>query len=81
MNKNLVDIISEQIINTCSKDNINENNFYEIELPLFFISTLDKSKKKKLTNKLLQNTKIKNLFSSLKNKNIENDFIKLLSEN
>lgn len=81
MNKNLVDIISEQIINTCSKDNINENNFYEIELPLFFISTLDKSKKKKLTNKLLQNTKIKNLFSSLQNKNIKNDFIKLLSEN
>lgn len=81
MNKNLVDIISEQIINTCSKNNINENNFYEIELPLFFINTLDKSKKKELTNKLLQNTKIKNLFSSLTDKNIKNDFIKLLSEN
>jgi len=81
MGKDLVDLIYEDIINKCSKNDINHNNFYKIELPLFFIETLDKSQKKKLTNKLLQNTKIKNLFSSITDKNIQNDFIKLLSEN
>tara|TARA_B100001248_G_scaffold253400_1_gene230621 strand:- start:430 stop:651 length:222 start_codon:yes stop_codon:yes gene_type:complete len=67
MNKTLIDLIYEQIVKRLTEIDFNERLINEIELPMFFISSLSKKDKNELNSKLKKNIKIRNLFSSANN--------------
>jgi len=67
MNKTLIDLIYEQIVKRLTEIDFNERLINEIELPMFFISSLSKKDKNELNSKLKKNIRIRNLFSSANN--------------
>lgn len=67
MNNTLIDLIYEQIVKRLTEIDFNERLINEIELPMFFISSLSKKDKNELNSKLKKNIKIRNLFSSANN--------------
>lgn len=67
MNKTLIDLIYEQIVKKLTEIDFNERLINEIELPMFFISSLSKKDKNELNSKLKKNIRIRNLFSSANN--------------
>jgi hypothetical protein len=67
MNKTLIDLIYEQIVKRLTEIDFDERLINEIELPIFFISSLSKKDKNELNSKLKKNIRIRNLFSSANN--------------